>query len=116
SALVPVLLGLLGCAAFSEWIGLHAIFGAFVFGACLPRDDRILAWCVRAIEPLAIGLLMPVMFAVAGQHATPEAGAPWARVCSPCCWRWRSAASWPAAPPGPGCAAMAGATVWRWGR
>lgn len=73
SALVPVLLGLLGCAAFSEWIGLHAIFGAFVFGACLPRDDRILAWCVRAIEPLAIGLLMPVMFAVAGQHATPEA-------------------------------------------
>src|SRR5690606_25995717 len=35
SALVPVLLGLLGCAAFSEWIGLHAIFGAFVFGACL---------------------------------------------------------------------------------
>ena len=73
SALVPVLLGLLGCAAFSEWIGLHAIFGAFLFGTCLPRDDRLLGWFSRRIEPLAIGLLMPVMFVMAGQQATPEA-------------------------------------------
>lgn len=73
SALVPVWLGLLGCAAFSEWIGLHAIFGAFLFGACLPRDDRLLRWFGRRIEPLAVGLLMPVMFVAAGQHATPEA-------------------------------------------
>src|SRR5690606_25031230 len=44
SALTPVLLGLLACAAFAEWIGLHAIFGAFLFGTCLPRDDRLLHW------------------------------------------------------------------------
>ena len=73
SALVPVLLGLLGCAAAAEWIGLHAIFGAFLFGVSLPRDDRLMRWFAHRIEPLAIGLLMPVMFVMAGQHATPEA-------------------------------------------
>lgn len=73
SALVPVLLGLLGCAAIAEWIGLHAIFGAFLFGVSLPRDDRLLRWFGHRIEPLAIGLLMPVMFVMAGQHATPDA-------------------------------------------
>ncbi|MGJ4804730.1 cation:proton antiporter [Luteimonas sp. SDU82] len=71
--LVPVLLGLLACAAFAEWVGLHAIFGAFLFGVCLPRDDRLVRWFTRGIEPLAVGLLMPVVFVLAGQHTTPEA-------------------------------------------
>jgi Kef-type K+ transport system membrane component KefB len=73
TALVPVLLGLLGCAAFAEWIGLHAIFGAFLFGVCLPREDRLLRWLSGRIEPLAIGLLMPVVFVLAGQNTTPDA-------------------------------------------
>ncbi|MBV6862638.1 cation:proton antiporter [Xanthomonas euvesicatoria] len=67
SALVWVLIGLLACAALAEWIGLHAIFGAFLFGVCLPRDDRLLEHLAGRIEPLAITLLMPVLFAVAGQ-------------------------------------------------
>ena len=69
---VWVLVGLLGCAAFAEWIGLHAVFGAFLFGVCLPRDDRLLRFLARRIEPLAILLLMPVVFALAGQNTTPE--------------------------------------------
>ena len=73
AALAPVLLGLLACAAFAEWIGLHAVFGAFLYGVCLPRDDRLLRWLARGVEPLAIGLLMPVVFVLAGQNASPEA-------------------------------------------
>lgn len=73
AALVPVLLGVLGCAAFAEWVGLHAIFGAFLFGACLPRDAQLLRWLARRIEPVATRLLMPVVFALAGQNTTPEA-------------------------------------------
>jgi len=73
SALVWVLIGLLGCAAAAEWIGLHAIFGAFLFGICLPRDDRLLEHLAARIEPLAITLLMPVLFAVAGQATRPGA-------------------------------------------
>ncbi|PKV11273.1 cation:proton antiporter [Xanthomonas prunicola] len=67
TALVWVLIGLLACAALAEWIGLHAIFGAFLFGICLPREDRLLEHLAGRIEPLAVTLLMPVLFAVAGQ-------------------------------------------------
>ncbi|MCI2244445.1 cation:proton antiporter [Xanthomonas sp. PPL568] len=73
TALAWVLIGLLGCAAAAEWIGLHAIFGAFLFGVCLPRDDRLLEHLGERIEPLAIALLMPVLFAVAGQATSPTA-------------------------------------------
>lgn len=68
-----ILVGLLGCAAFAEWIGLHAIFGAFLLGIALPRDDALLRALARRIEPIAIVLLMPVLFAVAGQNTTLEA-------------------------------------------
>ncbi len=73
SSFVWVLTGLLGCAAFAEWVGLHAVFGAFLFGVCLPRDDRLLRALARRIEPLAVVLLMPVLFALAGQNTTPDA-------------------------------------------
>ncbi|PPU05056.1 cation:proton antiporter [Xanthomonas arboricola] len=71
TALVWVLIGVLACAAVAEWIGLHAIFGAFLFGICVPRDDRLLVHLAGRIEPLAITLLMPVLFAVAGQATSP---------------------------------------------
>ncbi|AKC87264.1 cation:proton antiporter [Pseudoxanthomonas suwonensis] len=73
SSFLWVLVGVLGCAAFAEWIGLHAVFGTFLFGVCLPRDDRLLHFLARRIEPLAVTLLMPVLFALAGQNTTPEA-------------------------------------------
>ncbi|CAD7375340.1 cation:proton antiporter [Xanthomonas arboricola] len=71
TALVWVLIGVLACAAAAEWIGLHAIFGAFLFDICVPRDDRLLEHLAGRIEPLAITLLMPVLFAVAGQATSP---------------------------------------------
>jgi Kef-type K+ transport system membrane component KefB len=38
--IVVTLAGLLMSAAFTEWIGLHFIFGAFLFGAVMPRDAK----------------------------------------------------------------------------
>lgn len=73
AAFAWILVGMLGCAAFAEWIGLHAIFGAFLLGIALPRDDDLLHALARRIEPVAIVLLMPVLFAVAGQNTTAEA-------------------------------------------
>jgi Kef-type K+ transport system membrane component KefB len=73
TALVWVLIGLLACAAAAEWIGLHAIFGAFLFGICLPREDRLLEHLASRVEPLAITLLMPVLFALAGQATSTSA-------------------------------------------
>jgi Kef-type K+ transport system membrane component KefB len=72
------LLGLLlilafAMAAATEWLGLHALFGAFLFGACLPRDDRLLEHLVERIEHVAVLVLMPVFFALAGLNTTPQA-------------------------------------------
>jgi Kef-type K+ transport system membrane component KefB len=70
---VAILIGLLGCAAFAEAISLHAVFGAFVFGVCLPRDNRLVHHLGRAFEPVSMLLLMPVVFALAGLNTTTQA-------------------------------------------
>jgi Kef-type K+ transport system membrane component KefB len=71
--LAALLVGALACAGLTEWMGLHAVFGAFLFGACLPRDDRLLRCLVERLEYLAIVLLMPIFFALAGLSTTPDA-------------------------------------------
>jgi Kef-type K+ transport system membrane component KefB len=71
--LAALLLGMLACAAATDWLGLHAVFGAFLFGACLPRDDRLLRYLVERLEYLAIVLLMPIFFALAGLNTTADA-------------------------------------------
>lgn len=73
AAFAWLLIGLLGCAAFAEWVGLHAVFGAFLFGVSLPRQSRLLQALAQRIEPLAVVLLMPVLFAQVGQIARPDA-------------------------------------------
>jgi Kef-type K+ transport system membrane component KefB len=73
SVLTALILGLLVCAALTEWMHLHAVFGAFLFGTCLPRDDRLLASLSKRIEPLSIVVLMPLFFALAGLGTTSGA-------------------------------------------
>ncbi|MBB3226367.1 Kef-type K+ transport system membrane component KefB [Luteibacter sp. Sphag1AF] len=71
--LVVLLVGALACAAATEWLNLHAVFGAFLFGACLPRDDRLLATLTERIEHVAVLLLLPVFFALAGLNTSRDA-------------------------------------------
>ena len=40
-ALSLITVGLLLSALCTEWIGMHALFGAFLFGALIPHDSRI---------------------------------------------------------------------------
>lgn len=66
--LAVVTAGLLISAALTEWMGLHYIFGAFLFGVIMPRVD---AAELREEIALRIGsingvLLLPVFFVVAG--------------------------------------------------
>ncbi|MGE0029352.1 cation:proton antiporter [Pseudonocardia sp.] len=66
--LAVILVGLFLSAWLTEIIGVHAIFGAFVFGAIMPR--RGAAGLTRAIlerlEQVSLLLLLPVFFVVAG--------------------------------------------------
>ncbi|HQV49469.1 MAG TPA: cation:proton antiporter [Dokdonella sp.] len=66
-------------AAATRALGLHEVFGAFLIGAILPRDNRLLACLVERIEHLAVIVLMPVFFALAGLHMSADAfsGAGW---------------------------------------
>jgi Kef-type K+ transport system membrane component KefB len=71
--LAALLIGTLACAYVTDRLQVHAVFGAFLFGACLPRDDRLLAALIERIEYVAILVLMPVFFALAGLNTTADA-------------------------------------------
>ncbi|WP_326664927.1 cation:proton antiporter [Streptomyces sp. NBC_00385] len=63
-----VLGGLLLSAACTEWLGMHYIFGAFLFGAVMPRGTagKLHGGVLDRIEPLCGLLLLPVYFVLSG--------------------------------------------------
>ncbi|MGW4383658.1 cation:proton antiporter [Kitasatospora sp. NPDC004531] len=68
---VVTLTGLLASAAATEWMGLHFVLGAFLFGIALSglrgSEGEYAQKSVReSAEGLGLGLLMPVYFVVAG--------------------------------------------------
>ncbi|MBN6151528.1 cation:proton antiporter [Xanthomonas sp. AmX2] len=71
--LAAILVGAFACAAVTQWLGLHEVFGAFLFGACLPRDDRLLKSMIERLEYVSIAVLMPIFFALAGLNTTRDA-------------------------------------------
>lgn len=73
SLLAILLIGAFGCAYVTEILGVHAVFGAFLFGMSLPRDDRLLASLIERIEHVALIVMMPIFFALAGLNTTADA-------------------------------------------
>lgn len=68
--LAVLLCGALMYGSITEWLQVHAVFGAFLFGACLPRDQRLLNMLVERVEHIAVIVLMPGFFALAGLNTT----------------------------------------------
>jgi Kef-type K+ transport system membrane component KefB len=68
SALAATLTGLLASAGFTEWIGLHYIFGAFAFGIAMPRENAadLLSELQDKMGKFCSVLLLPAFFIVAG--------------------------------------------------
>lgn len=63
---LAITLGLFCLSAFlMDAIGIHAIFGGFLLGACMPRG-LFVAELKRKIESLAIVLLLPIFFTYSG--------------------------------------------------
>jgi Kef-type K+ transport system membrane component KefB len=52
-------------AWFTDMIGLHAVFGAFVMGAAMPRG-LISRDLIGRIQPLTVALLLPLFFTFSG--------------------------------------------------
>jgi Kef-type K+ transport system membrane component KefB len=59
-------LALMALAAwFTDLIGLHAVFGAFIMGVAMPRGAMTRA-LIERIQPLTVALLLPLFFTYSG--------------------------------------------------
>jgi Kef-type K+ transport system membrane component KefB len=63
-ALVAVLLS----AVATEFIGIHAIFGAFLMGTIIPHDSRVSARVTERLADIVRAMLLPAFFAFTGMR------------------------------------------------
>jgi Kef-type K+ transport system membrane component KefB len=68
ATVAAVLLGLLVAALFTEAIGVHALFGAFLFGVVIPHDSALARALQGRFERPVTLLLLPAFFALTGMR------------------------------------------------
>jgi len=61
-----LLLLVLASAGVTEWLGLHALFGAFLMGAVLPKERGFVRAIAERLEDVTAVLLLPLFFAFTG--------------------------------------------------
>jgi Kef-type K+ transport system membrane component KefB len=66
--------------AVTDAIGVHPVFGAFVFGLSVPRDGGLAERAREKVAPLVSGLMLPLYFATSGLHTDVDA------VCGAAAW------------------------------
>lgn len=54
------------CAAATEWVGIHAVFGAFVAGTLLRQVPDLRSDTLRRLESFVFSVLAPVFFGIVG--------------------------------------------------
>jgi Kef-type K+ transport system membrane component KefB len=75
------LAGVLASGFATDVIGIHAIFGAFVFGLTVPKEGGFAARVTARVEDIVSELLLPLYFASSGLKtdvATVRGGEAWA--------------------------------------
>lgn len=78
-----VVVAMLLSAWTTEMIGIHALFGGFLFGAILPRERGFAHAVAQRLEDLVVVVLLPMFFALSGLHTNIDllaGGRDWA-VC-----------------------------------
>ena len=67
-AIASVYVLILSAAALTEWIGIHAIFGAFLLGVVIPSESGLAnSFLSKLKEPVTV-LLLPAFFAYTGMR------------------------------------------------
>ena len=64
--LAGILLFVFASALFTEVIGIHALFGAFLAGVCMPQDSSLRKFLCERLETFSSVLLLPLFFAFTG--------------------------------------------------
>lgn len=65
-SIVVACAALLLAALFTQGIGIHALFGAFLVGAVIPHDSRLAREIKQKFEDLVVVLFLPTFFAFTG--------------------------------------------------
>jgi len=68
-SLTPILLAAFTSSLATEWIGLHAFFGAIAAGAAMPKRPEWVERVAQKLEPLTLELLLPPFFVLTGFRA-----------------------------------------------
>jgi Kef-type K+ transport system membrane component KefB len=68
TAIALTFAALLLSALMTERIGIHAVFGAFLFGVIIPHDSHIAQSLKRGLEQVVLVLLLPAFFAYTGMR------------------------------------------------
>jgi len=64
---LAIVFGMMLFSAYAtEAIGIHALFGAFVFGVLIPHDGRLTEQLRERLEDVVVVLLLPIFFAFTG--------------------------------------------------
>jgi Kef-type K+ transport system membrane component KefB len=68
NVLATVLAGLLLSCYATNWMGLHFIFGAFLFGVIMPRENvlGLREEILERLEQISVLVLLPIYFVVSG--------------------------------------------------
>ncbi len=67
--LLAVVIGMMLLSAVAtERIGIHALFGAFLFGSFIPHDGRLARQIRARVEDIVVVLLLPIFFAFTGMR------------------------------------------------
>ncbi len=70
--LALVLVFALLSALITEWLGIHALFGAFLAGAVLPRETDFIRALTEKLEDVTLVFLLPLFFAFTGLRTSLE--------------------------------------------
>ncbi len=68
SGLAAMMVLVLASALATDAIGIHALFGAFAVGACIPPGSVVARELRRRIEDLVVVLFLPAFFALTGMR------------------------------------------------
>jgi K+:H+ antiporter len=66
ASLGVLVLAMLMSALTTEWIGIHALFGAFLLGAVVPHDSQLVRELGKRLQDLVVVLFLPAFFAFTG--------------------------------------------------
>ena len=61
-----MLLLVLASSLFTEYLGIHLLFGAFLMGAIMPKEAAFVRYVLDRFETITVTLLLPLFFAFTG--------------------------------------------------